>query len=493
MGYCNKKTDRFGQARYTAMFLDSDNKYRSAGTFNTKKEAVREWRNAEAQVRQGRGFHLVRGRMKFRTYVEEHWLPNLIIEVSTLENYTYVLNAHIIEHFADRRMIDIRPIDIKQWLTQLRDAGISPATRKYVKTLLSTIFSSAMRDEIVLGNPCLLVTTERVPKKVIDIITPEQFDQFYEALVGDMWKLLVETAIETGMRWGELTELRVKDFDEAESRLKVARAVIQVNRKFHPTGGRFLVKAPKDHEQRLLKIDERLALKIADHIRGNSLGFEDLLFWYVPFNREPEQATEQVDHGMTEPNEFGRSYRHGTTTAYTDGKCRCHLCKRSMADYRMIRRLAGKDAPRPARTWETDGHIPNRWFREQVIKPALQAADLKLDIKMHMLRHAHASWLLNGGADLVVVKERLGHASILTTEGYLHTVGNAGAAALAALNKVRNSTHPDAPTLVTFLEGGPVNEKELRGISSQVLFEYLSAFQTELNRRVIENETKSGA
>ncbi|MCW2940301.1 MAG: putative Tyrosine recombinase xerD, partial [Actinomycetia bacterium] len=38
------------------------------------------------------------------------------------------------------------------------------------------------------------------------------------------------------------------------------------------------------------------------------------------------------------------------------------------------------------------------------------------------MRHAHASWLLAGGADLQVVKERLGHASISTTEKYLHTL-----------------------------------------------------------------------
>jgi hypothetical protein len=44
---------------------------------------------------------------------------------------------------------------------------------------------------------------------------------------------------------------------------------------------------------------------------------------------------------------------------------------------------------------------------------------------MHALRHAHASWLLAGGADLQVVKERLGHDSIATTERYLHTLPDA--------------------------------------------------------------------
>jgi integrase len=62
---------------------------------------------------------------------------------------------------------------------------------------------------------------------------------------------------------------------------------------------------------------------------------------------------------------------------------------------------------------------------------------------MHGLRHAHASWLLAGGADLQVVNERLGHAKIPTTEGYLHTLPDAGQAALAALGKIRSSTAHD--------------------------------------------------
>jgi site-specific recombinase XerD len=51
---------------------------------------------------------------------------------------------------------------------------------------------------------------------------------------------------------------------------------------------------------------------------------------------------------------------------------------------------------------------------------------------VHDLRHAHASWLLAGGADLQVVKERLGHASIVTTERYLHSLPTADQTALDA-------------------------------------------------------------
>jgi hypothetical protein len=51
---------------------------------------------------------------------------------------------------------------------------------------------------------------------------------------------------------------------------------------------------------------------------------------------------------------------------------------------------------------------------------------------------AHASWLLAGGADLQVVKERFGHGSISTTEKYLYTLPEADETALSALHQLRN-------------------------------------------------------
>jgi len=75
--------------------------------------------------------------------------------------------------------------------------------------------------------------------------------------------------------------------------------------------------------------------------------------------------------------------------------------------------------------------------RTVVWSKALKAAEIEFGVRVHDLRHAHASWLLAGGADLQVVKERLGHASIATTETYLHTLPDADETALAALRTIR--------------------------------------------------------
>jgi hypothetical protein len=42
------------------------------------------------------------------------------------------------------------------------------------------------------------------------------------------------------------------------------------------------------------------------------------------------------------------------------------------------------------------------------------------EVRVHDLRHAHASWLLACGSDLKAVMDRMGHAPITTTQKSLH-------------------------------------------------------------------------
>jgi site-specific recombinase XerD len=146
------------------------------------------------------------------------------------------------------------------------------------------------------------------------------------------------------------------------------------------------------------------------------------------------------DLGMTEPNAKGRTYQHGTLSAYNAAPCRCDYCKAAFAQYRAGRRANGKDNPRRRRTvyTDSDGHIPNDWFRNNIWTPALTAAKIAIHVTPHGLRHAHASWLLAGGADLQVVRERLGHKNITTTQKYLHTLDDIDETALDALSRTRN-------------------------------------------------------
>jgi integrase len=443
MGYAQKRVGRAGKPRYTAVYHDARGERRSAGTFSSKKDADKAWQKAELRLAEGRLGDPRRGRQAFRRYVTEEWLPHHVIEVTTREAYTYQLNKHIMPWFGPMRMNEIMASHVREWVTDLQAKGVSPATIQKVRFILSAIFTAALNDVTYL-HPCRGVKTPTVPRKPLKIITPEQFDAIFTAIPDARLRLLTETDIETGLRWGELTELRVSDLDPVARVLTISRTVVQVDPKFHPTGERFLAKEyPKDKEFRRIKLSPQLVAKLAAHIKDAGLSPGDLIFAMAPQDSPAARLRAVPDVaalGFTKPNAAGRQYRHATMSGYNAGRCRCSYCKDAAAIYRAQRRAAGKDSPRRPRTVDTDGHIPRDWFRLKVWKPTIQRAGITFSVRAHDLRHAHASWLLAGGADLQMVKDRLGHGSIATTEKYLHTLPEADDLALDAFSRIRNRT-----------------------------------------------------
>ena len=76
----------------------------------------------------------------------------------------------------------------------------------------------------------------------------------------------------------------------------------------------------------------------------------------------------------------------------------------------------------------------NAWL---LLRAAAERAKLDLDLSPHSMRHSFATHLLQGGADVRVVQELLGHASVATTQIYTRVTAD-------ALRDVYASSHPRA-------------------------------------------------
>lgn len=74
--------------------------------------------------------------------------------------------------------------------------------------------------------------------------------------------------------------------------------------------------------------------------------------------------------------------------------------------------------PSPALLLNSLGRRLSRQSAWQILHGAGEAAHLGVEISPHTLRHSFATHLLDGGADVRVVQELLGHASVTTTQIY---------------------------------------------------------------------------
>ncbi len=221
-GWIRKRADDHGRHRYQACCRDAQGRVRTAGTRATKREAERAWLQVELLLSQGRLGAADLGKLTFTHYVNEVWFPNHVLEPSTREGYRYSINKHLTPTFGPMRMIDVLPGHVREWVATLCAAGVTPATIRHNKIVLSAIFTTALNDQVTLLHPCRGVKTPTVPVKAFRILTPVQFDALYAALPDEHARLLVETAIDSGLRWGELTELRGKDLDPATGILTVS-------------------------------------------------------------------------------------------------------------------------------------------------------------------------------------------------------------------------------------------------------------------------------
>jgi integrase len=360
-------------AMFTAMYRDPSGRQRSAGTFTSERAALRAARRSESKVETGGWIDQASGRITFRDYVENVWLPSRHVEVSTRAGYRSYLDKHFLPFFGDRPMAEILPSFVQDWVTSAVASGLSPTSVRKYHVMLHSVFKRAVRDRVILTNPCESTELPKIPLRKTRILTPEEYDQLLSQMP-DRYQVLVMTDIETGLRWGELIALRPRHIDFLRRTISVEQTIVEVSRKHSPTGERMIVKDyPKDNEFRTLRVSETLLRAIARRIEQLNLARDDLIF----------ASTETAG---------GRPMSRNT-------------------------------------------------FRTKAWLPALERSGIDFHFRVHDLRHAHASWLLAGGADLKTVMERMGHSQIMTTQKYLHTLPDADDKALAAFEAV----HRPAP------------------------------------------------
>lgn len=99
--------------------------------------------------------------------------------------------------------------------------------------------------------------------------------------------------------------------------------------------------------------------------------------------------------------------------------------------------LAAEGRGTPVLFLNTRGNPLSRQSAWAVLRDAAERAGLSVPVSPHTLRHSFATHLLDGGADVRVVQELLGHASVTTTQIYTQV-------SVQTMREVYAAAHPRA-------------------------------------------------
>ena len=234
-GFGRIRQERSG--RYSAAYVGPDSKLHHAPrTYAAESDAEGWLANQRRKIDLGTWGAVERSDgITLRAYADR-WIEQRQLRSRTRLLYESMLERLILPTLGDAKLVTLTPAKIRQWHAGL--GGDHPTRNAHCYALLHAICATAVQDEVLDANPCRIraaMQTKR--KRDVDILTPAEVDR----LAGKMPPRLrasVVLAAWCGLRWGETSELRRKDFSGDCATLRVRRAVTY--RK-----GEFVVGEPK--------------------------------------------------------------------------------------------------------------------------------------------------------------------------------------------------------------------------------------------------------
>ena len=172
-----------------------------------------------------------------KQWLETYVKPNL--SPTTYQSYNEKLNKHILPYLGNKRLDKIKPLDLDNLYnflltkpTNRKDKNgnyktLSPASVHRAHEILSSIFSNALRWDIVPYNPYTKVVQPKFKHTKMTCYDEETSKRLINALLKKApikYKCFVILAILTGFRCGELVGLHWDDIDFKNHKISIKRS-----------------------------------------------------------------------------------------------------------------------------------------------------------------------------------------------------------------------------------------------------------------------------
>jgi integrase/recombinase XerC len=286
--------------------------------------------------------------------------------------------------------------EVREWLHYLRQRGSASQTIAQRKYALSSFFKFLERIGLMGSSPTRLVANYKVHRRLPRHHSVDEMNQLLAACDCIRDLAIISTLWSTGCRRAELLGMKIEDVNSAERTIRVIG---------------------KGDKERLVPLTPSAAQTLEKYIEMRTRGPVFLVKDIV------QNGGASLQHGFWIGHWRENCRSEGTVTRVRRTKCLGSAKEIATRD-ESRKLLKGLLANLPAELLRcsSEEDIPPLGVRDlvRIIKQVCLRAGIDAT-HPHAFRHTFATHMLEGGADLMTVKEFLGHASIISTQVYAHT------------------------------------------------------------------------
>ncbi len=170
------------------------------------------------------------------------YLPGRNLKQTTVENYGYILDGHLLPFFGDLVLAELeaRPELIDSYIALKAENGLSPKTIQNHLLLLNVMLRRALVWRLIRSNPIASIDRPSLVQPEMSVLTETEIARLanaYDELIAEAsdlerpwWtlaKAIVLVALGTAMRRGELVGLRWRSVNLLEAKIHVRETFVR--------------------------------------------------------------------------------------------------------------------------------------------------------------------------------------------------------------------------------------------------------------------------